>query len=190
MDYEIPYLPDILTGVVARVNTVFSTRVTDTFNVYFDYGLERDVTNNIYKKDISEAIPKPGTFPLVWLVMNFTEARGRRIDKYADASPSIIIAMPTEAEYTMQQRTDISFKPRLFPIYLELLNQISLEETLSVPVVEEIVHAKTDLPYWGGGDVNGPGTKNLFKHFIDAILIKDLKLSMENIQNCKPFSNI
>lgn len=187
MIYELPYLPDILEDVVARVNTVFSTRLINPFNVYFDYGLQNDVNRNIYKKETSTV--NPGTFPLVWLVMNYSEVRGRLVDKYASVSCSLILAMPTKAEYTMQQRTDNSFKPRLFPIYQELLNQLSLEEKIGSPDLEKIEHIKTDLPYWGGGDVNGQNTENLFKNFIDAVQIKDLKLEIENIQDCKPFSN-
>ena len=189
MIYELPYLPDILEDVVARVNTVFSTRLVDPFNVYFDYGLQNDVTRNIYKKETSTAIPIPGTFPLVWLVMNYSELRGKKIDKYADSSTSLIIGMPTKTEYTMRQRTDNSFKPRLFPIYQEILIQLSLEDWFNRPEIEKIEHTKIDLPYWGCGDANGQNTENLFKNFIDAVQIKDLKLEIENIQNCKPFSN-
>ncbi len=97
--------------------------------------------------------------------------------------------MPTKAEYTMQQRTDNSFKPRLIPIYMEILNQIAQDDWFLRPEVEDIEHTKIDLPYWGGGDVNGQNTENLFKNFIDAIQMKDLKLDIENIQNCKPYSN-
>lgn len=184
---QLPYLPDILKDVVARVDNVLSSRITDPFNVYFDYGLQNDVANNIYKKT-TQAVP--GTFPLVWLVMNFSEVRGKRIDKFSDDSPSLIIAMPTKPEYTMQQRVDISFKPRLFPIYLEVLNQISVEATLSAPAPEMIEHTKIDLPYWGGGDTPATSTKNLFKNFIDAILIKDLKLSLEkSTAHCTILSN-
>lgn len=182
MSEILPYLPDILNDVVARVNTVFSSRDEDPFNVYFDYGLERDVTNNIYKKETSSEEEKPGTFPLVWLVMNYQENKGRRIDRDADIPPNIIIAMPTKTEYTMAERSQNSFKPRLFPIYQELLNQISLEERLGYPRIETIEHTKIDLPYWGGGDTNAVNTQNLFKNFIDAIQMRDTKLKTEYIR--------
>lgn len=182
MSYEIPYLPDIIEGVVARVNTVFSTRVVDPFNVYFDYGLQNDVTKNIYTKQT--AAPLVGTFPLVWLVMNFREERDSE-EVFSDDSVDLILAMPTEANYTMRDRTDISFKPRLFPIYLETIEQLKAEPLLRLP--DGLKHTKIDLPYWGGGE--SAGAKNLFKNFIDAVQIKNLRLTKEHIQNCKPFSN-
>jgi len=167
MDDQLPYLPDILKGVVERVNNNLS------FEVFFDYGLYQDVSKNIYKGG--------DQFPLVWLVMNFTETRGKRFDIYADVSAQIIIGMPTEIEYSMQERVDINFKPRLLPIYRELLKQISKEKNLMVGSVNMIQHSKIDLPYWGGGE--NTGSENLWKKFIDAIQIKDLKLLIKH-KNC------
>lgn len=33
-----PYLPDIIKGIVERINNVFSTRETDPFTVLFTHG--------------------------------------------------------------------------------------------------------------------------------------------------------
>lgn len=177
MEYDLPYLPDILRGVVSRVDEVFSDAIrVDRFNVFFDSGVYSQVAKNIYKQDASD------TYPLVWLVMNFVEDRGRDYSVYADVSCQVIIAMPTKKDYTQLERDELIFKPRLIPIYAEFMRQLSVDSWLQTPLINRIQHQRILRPYWGGADVNGPDTKNLFDSFIDAISINNLQIKIKN--NC------
>lgn len=169
----LPYLPDIMKDVVARVDAVFSVDTQDAFNVYFDYGIYSQVSKNIYKSN-------PGNFPLVWLVMKFHEDRGKDFGIYADVTCRLIIAMPTKTEYTQAERDEEVFKPRLIPIYEELMNQIFEESRLSVDGPNKIKHTRILQPYWGGGDVNGLDNKNLFENYIDAIDVQNLQLKLKH----------
>lgn len=170
MENEIPYIPDLFKAVIARVNTFFSTRDTDPFNVCFDYGVYSQVGKNIVKSNTA-------TFPLVWLEEPYDQLRGSA-NKYCKFSGKLIIAMPTEPSYTSDQRTDLIFKPTLIPIYKKILEELSFDTAFGLPIVEEIEHKRKDWKYWGGGDVAGSDTKNLFKNFVDAIEINGLKLDI------------
>lgn len=169
-----PYLPDILKCVVARVNSIFELRDDDPFSVHYDRGLYQQVGND-------RLIDNSG-FIMIWLVMPFIEDGALDRSYYADATCELFIATPTEANYSQQQREDINFYPRLIPVFHELIKEIKNEPKLNRPKI--VRHTRTLLPYWGGGDVMGPGQPNLWKNYADCIKISGLKLRIENIKNC------
>jgi hypothetical protein len=169
-----PYLPDIMEGVVARVSAAFQARAIDPFPVFFDKGVYSQVCKNIYTNN-------PDSFPLVWLTMPYTTKR-ENFSIYGEVRCEMIIAMPTDSKFTQQQRDDLSFKPRLIPIYEVLLQEIAREKWFLIKP-GQIGHNMTIRPYWGGGDVNGSDTPNLFKKEVDAISITNLVLSIRR-QNC------
>lgn len=172
-----PYLPDIMKGIVARVDAAFSTRATDPFNVFFDKGIHSQVSRSVYAN--------PSNFPLVWLVMNFIEKRGTNPTIWGEISCNLTIAMPTDNKFTQQQRDDISFLPRLIPIYDVLMQEVARERWFSFGGPGKVEHFRLIRPYWGGGDINGVDGKNLFQKQIDAITISGLKLPIK-LQNCNP----
>jgi hypothetical protein len=171
-----PYLPDILRDVVARVSTVTEADPDDPFAVYFNHGLQMDVGKEVYKKTSSG----DDAYPLIWLVMPFSEDVGRDPNISASGRYELIIATRTDPNYTQAERDTISFKPRLFPIYELLMQELKKEKRLSNPY--KIEHGRIILPYWGGGDVNGTNTENLFKNNIDAIRITGILMTIK--QNC------
>lgn len=166
-----PYFPDIMQGVVARVSAAMQARVTDPFSVFFDKGIYGQVSRSVVANG-------PDKFPLVWLVFPFHTHRGN-FKIYGDIACDLILAMPTKAEYTQQQRDDESYKPRLLPVYVALLQEIAKEKSFSAFTVGSIPHDTMIRPYWGGGDVNGSDTDNLFKTKVDAISISNMKLCVK-----------
>lgn len=170
-----PFLPDIMEGVVSRVSAAFQARPSDPFEVFFDKGIYSQVSRNVYEN--------PDNFPLVWLVYPYITRRNDfRI--YGEATCDVIIAMPTDNKFTQQEREDISYKPRLLPIYEVLLQELARERWFSFASADKVMHDQVIRPYWGGGDVNSGGdTANLFKKEIDAISISNLKLTLKR-QNC------
>lgn len=173
---ETQYIPDLVASVVAKVDTYFSSRAGDPFPVYFDFGHYTEVTRNLTNKEGNPQ--KPDKYPLVWLVMDMEENMGK-LGVYADINMHLILAMDTEATLTMQERRDTRFLPRLYPIYARLL--LELKQSKSFQASGLIQHTKIDRPYWGGQDSYGNGTGNLFNDNIDAIQIKNLKISVKNI---------
>jgi hypothetical protein len=160
-----PWLPDIIEGIVSRVNASFSTRSTDPFDVFFDKGLIAQVMRSVNKAD--------GNFPLVWLVYKFDEQFGKNISIEEEVSFQLIISMPTDNKYTQQQREDITFKPRLLPIYEQLLFEIKREMWFTHQP-GQIKHSRHIAPYWGMGATTDTG--NLFWQgqqgkFADAIFL-------------------
>lgn len=179
MAVSIPYLPDIMQAVVARVDSVFFSRLVDPFHVFFDKGIYSQVAKKVYGEGNAK-------FPLVWLIMNYTEDRSDyRI--FADINCNISIVMPTLAEYTQQQRDDITIKPRLLPIYDELIKQIEQEKNFVIVGTGGVRHTRVLRPYWGGGPVGATDTKNLFHDlYVDEIYVMNLRLKLKRVLNCVP----
>jgi hypothetical protein len=174
-----PYIPHLLKDIVTTVSEKMQARTEDPFAVQFSYGLYQDVSKEVYKKKVDG---ENDPYPLIWLVMHFEERKGR-IDVYAEVRLKLFIAMPTKADYSMTEREDQIFIPRLHPIYNELMKQLQKSKFFTTP--SEPKHTKIDRPYWGGTETGNGETKNMFSDFIDAIEIKDLELSVKHQQaNC------
>jgi len=174
-----PYLPDILKCVVARVNAYFENRDDDPFSVYYDHGIYEQVGSDKLRSD------KPYLF--IWLVMPFTEESPVDHSYFGDATCKLIIAIRTESNYTQIEREDISFHPRLLPVYKRLVEEIKNEPKLDNSDMKR--PARRLLPYWGGGDMMGSGQPNLWKDNVDAIEIPSLKLKIGHLKCCTIFSN-
>jgi hypothetical protein len=163
------YIPDLVGDVVTNVATAMRQ------SILYEYGHYAEVERNLIEKDKSP-IDKT-KYPFIWLVMDFEEKMGTASGAYAGLSLQLIIATGTSNTYGMKERRDKSFLPVLYPIYSELLNQFSRSVVFGMPTFIE--HTKIDRPYWGVQGGLGNGTANLFSDFIDAIQIKNLKVSVK-----------
>lgn len=114
-------------------------------------------------------------YPLVYLVQDFDERRGRDTGIYAEAQLSIIIAHHTQKTHLVDDRYAKVFKPVLYPIYYELLNQLSKHKLIANADPEAIEHTKTDRLYWGKQSAGGNDGLAL-TDVLDAIEIQDLQL--------------
>jgi hypothetical protein len=172
----IPYLPEIMRCVVERVDKVLSNKDGDPFSVFFTHGIYSQV--NKYVAD------HPDDFPLVWLMTNYDESSGRDFSVHSDVTCSLFIAEKTDDKWTQEERDEKTIIPRLYPVYEELIKQISAEPQIKVPPINQIQRRVLLKPYWGGADIDGTNTENLFKQFVDALLIKDLKLQLKHSTKC------
>lgn len=173
-----PYLPYLIKEVVANVNTIFSTRASDPFNVFFDHGLYVSVADNIYKKQ-NQGVEEAGIFPLIWLITPSIDIDPSVAKDaiYGTATFDMIIAMPTSNEYTQDQRDQLVFIPRLLPIYDELVKQLEISDYFK-KTLKPIVEHYRYRPYWGGIE-GGTDQKTLFKNFIDAIHVTGIRLDIK-----------
>ena len=170
------YIPDLVGQVVAKVDTYFSTRTINPFAVSYDFGHYSEVNRNLTLKEGNP--DKPLKYPLVWLVMDMEESVGK-LGVYAEVNMNLIIAVDTTPTLTMQERRDQKFLPVLYPIYARLLEEFKNSKAFQTAAV--IQHTKIDRPYWGIQDAQGNGVANLFNDYMDAVQIKNLKLTVKNI---------
>lgn len=173
-----PHLPDILEGVVSRVDAAFSARLTDPFHVFFEKGMYNQVWREIKENDPAYE----NTFPLIWLVMPY-EMKRNNFRIWGLGNVSLRIIARSSSKYTQQQREDLVFKPRILPIYKQLMKEIGREKWFSFPGPNQIKHRPIMRPFWTMGNPAGTDSKNLFDAEVDEMYILNLELPIK-LQNC------
>lgn len=120
-------------------------------------------------------------YPLIHLVRDFWEDRGKIIGFYAEVALNIIFVHQTVNTYKIGDREANVFKPILYPIYYEFFNQLAKHPQITVESNVMISHRKWDRPYWGNG--NAGSSKNKLTDFVDAIECQNILLKI-NFKNC------
>lgn len=163
----LPILSDIIEEVVSGIS-VLTEADTVPFETKFEFGPLSEVSKSVNSYDPSTVV--------VWLVEKGEDRK--RNDLYGSGNTDIIIAMQTDSNWTMAQRTDTNYKPKLLPVYELLIEALKNNRKLNNPY--KIDHKKYNLYYWGGGSVNGTNSTNLWEKMIDAILIENAVIGIKN----------
>jgi hypothetical protein len=156
----LPILSDIMAGVAQRINLITEAQA-DSFTTKFEFGPLSEVSKTVYNYEASTVV--------IWMIEK-GEARGR-VDLYGNTSVDVIIGAQSNSDWTMQQRMDNNYKPKLLPVYELLITELRRERKLSNPY--KIDHKKYNLYYWGGGAINGTNSPNLWERYFDAILRRE-----------------
>lgn len=177
------YIPDIIGENVVRVQAKllaqFQAIDPTIVGINYQYGPYKEVFDNIVQMTKSN-VTSVKKYPLVWLVMPTFE-RMSSLDMYTVSPIRMIIARWGNKTDKTPTRYEKNFKPFLYPIYLELLNQFYLDKRIMSRQPTDFSHTKIDWPYWGGDQ---PTTdENLLSDYVDAIEIKNLELKI-NLKNC------
>ena len=121
-------------------------------------------------------------YPLVYLVQDFVEKRGRKAGEYAELNLNIILAHHTESTRKVDDRYTKVFKPVLYPLYYALLRQIALHPLIFQSNEDDIQHDKIDRLFWGTQAAGG-NDRNKLTDFVDAIEITNMNLKFY-FKNC------
>lgn len=143
--------------------------------VHYEHGHPLEITETLLKQ--SKSISKKfSRFPLVALFQDFPEAKGSAFD--SEVTLHILICYGTSNKYKASTRYDKTFRPVLYPVYDELLEQIRLEKRFNVINKSLITHTKIDRVYWGR-ETDPGNTANKFNDLLDCIELKDLKIKID-----------
>lgn len=166
----LPILSEIIKGVVARVSVITEADPDDPFAVSFAVGPENEVAKEIDAATV--------TFPVVWLVEKGESRKAKVQDTYGIGTFDIVIGTESDNTWTMDQRIDQNFKPRLWPIYELFIQELKKEKNLNSPY--KIDHTKYNLYYWGGGPPNTTDNERvLFQKRIDAVLMEGVIMGIK-----------
>jgi len=189
------YIEDIIGAVVQEVqvevlatiqqNETAALGTTGIQNINYQYGHFRELIETLAQWD-SDLSLRSMKYPLVYLVGDFRESRGRLAGVYADISPTVIICHQTEATYKVTDRMANVFKPVLYPIYYSLLKQLAKSSMIFAASPDLISHDKWNRKYWGTGPIETGGSDKLaLNDYVDAIEIQNLQLKID-FQPCFP----
>lgn len=181
---------NIMQEVVADVSTVLTPQLQLIDNkitgIHYIYGHPQDIVEELTQKSKTEA-NKFDRYPLIGLFLDIAEEKGDGNSAIeSTASLNGFIATQTSPSLKPFQRTRDKFIPILYPIYEELLRQITRHKDIAETVVSQIPHNKYDRYQWGKGGLeyyDNRGTKNIFNDAIDAVEFTDLKINF--YKQCK-----
>lgn len=180
---------DLFTPIVDRISTKLLPQLMiadpNITGVWYKYGHPKEIIELLGSQSLSPSV-SPKRYPLIALFQDFAEIKGE-LGYDSKVKLHMIIASRTDNSYRAEQRYSKNFKPILYPIYEELLRQLTLPKTgFTVYGDTTIKHVKIDRLYWGnkGLEQLGDGkVKNVFNDWLDVIEIKDLELTV-NTKKC------
>jgi hypothetical protein len=165
------YVYKIIGEIVAATNTavIAELKAYDSFIEKINYqpGTILEINETLVQMSQQSDLQYQ-RYPLFALLFSFKEDRNKTLGIGEETELTIIIARRSDKIDKVPARYDNNFIPVLYPVYLEFLNQLSLDgRFMTTGIPTEIPHTKTDYPYYDGGDNNNP-----FDDSVDAILLK------------------
>lgn len=116
-------------------------------------------------------------FPIICLYSPYEEDRS---GKDPSVSLEFLILVDTAQDYTNEEREEISFRRVLRPIYDIFIRKISESSDLKNDYNGIVPHRYVENYRYGRRGVEANGRP--FRDFIDAIEIKDLRITIKNIK--------
>lgn len=145
--------------------------------VHFDHGHPIEIVETLSEKDKAGIEFSFKKYPLVCLFQDFVEDIENNY--IVSANIHIVICNSTKPDYKAKERYEHNFKPVLYPIYNELMNQFQKHGDVIGYFPKQ---QKIDRLFWGKSSLYG-NKANIFEDYLDAIEIINLKLNLNTI-NC------
>ena len=122
-------------------------------------------------------------YPLAHLVQDMVINRGGDAGVYGTAIINLIFAHQTQQAFKTGERDEKVFKPVLWPIYYQFLEQLKKSTWIfqTDATTGEFPHTVIKHAFWG--DRKLQGSKNILNDYVDAIEIRNLQLKI-NYSNC------
>ena len=178
------FVDEIIKDCVDQVSTVLTAQLHDVdpniTGVHFMHGHPKEIQQWVTELGKANST-KPQRFPAVWLFRDFKESRNPINGIYAKHQLKLFIATRTEPTYNSDDRKEKSFKPILYPILVELLNQFELSGKFMLMNADTQQYDQIDHYFWGNAGLFESGDKNFFAEWIDCIEINiELQTYLKN----------
>jgi hypothetical protein len=173
------FVVDIIRDIVAKTNTAVIAEL-QAFNSFiqginFVPGTEGEI-NEVLTIMSQQSGSDGKQWPLFGLIMSFPENKAQTMGTDNTVELNLIIARRGNNTDKTPARYDNNFRPVLYPIYLEFLNQIAMDKRFMTKGVDNMPHTKIDFPYY-----DADKGVNIFNSYVDAIQIKiKLKILLAN----------
>ena len=172
---------DIMQEIVDKVSLAMLPQLQALNPAYtgvrFDYGHPADIVGKLVNYSSTDQF-RYQKYPLIGLFLDFPQTMGESASVLSSTGLNLFIAVGTEQKYTPQQRTEMTFKPILYPIKDALIEQMLLHPAVVTPLNRKFQHTHVDRYQWGKGGLEyyNNGQKNTFNDYIDAIELLNLKI--------------
>jgi hypothetical protein len=183
MEKKPVYITDIIGEVVTATNAALKAKADSwlTINnqsINYVYGAESHVIQAL--RNIGN---NGGKYPMIALMMPVRTARGNSNGFYGEAIlPAIYIATLSDNTSSSATKYTRNFKPILFPIYYEFLNQLSRHrDIINTGGADFIRHTLSEYP----ADVTDKDN-TIFTDFLDILALTEVLFTIKQqpLINC------
>lgn len=174
------YFVDVFGDIVNEVRKIYDP--TGLEKPYYLYGHPIDITKQL--KLLDNSIERFKKYPLICLLLDNPQKKGDSLNVEYSVSPTVLVLAETLPAYISEQRTIETFKPVLYPIALELLNQIdNSRHLLTQP--KGIKCVWTDKYFWGMEGIKMKGYDGfIFNDHLDGIQLEFTDLKVQVYSQC------
>lgn len=169
-------LTDVFSGIVTKAAgnlTAMLASISASAGLHFYYGYLTELNDTLAQKD-KTSTGSVTKYPFIWLEQPFTVINSSD-NYYSTATMKLFIVMESSASYKAAQRMELVYKPVLYPVYTELMNQINKSSAFIIPGgITRIQHSKTDYYFFS----DASGKRSVFNDVVDCICISGLKLNV------------
>lgn len=175
---------DVLQEVV---NTVADANHLNRY-INYQYGFVEELNETLTQFNLDPA-KADKLFPLVWVQTPYSLRRGEGVFYGKTENLNIFVINACDINWKASERMANNYKPILYPIYRELMKQISYHPALAssgngTADVDNITHRKIDYFYWGENQ------NNYLAYPVDVLQIGSIILKISNNPNCLPFKSL
>jgi hypothetical protein len=173
------YIDEILQGCVVETSTALlaSLQAIDAniTGVHFQQGHPLEIQKAMQLLSEGDKDTKKLRYPAVWLFRDFAEKSSTLPGIYCEANIRLFIVTRTDPAYNAAKRKEVSFKPILYPILVELIKQIELSGKFLTEGEDLENFDRIDHYFWGR---DGLFTKegNYFTDWLDCIELNNFIL--------------
>lgn len=167
-------LVDVLGDVTAAVKLALNLPVLN-----YQYGYISELNETLSQWSKSQTF-QGQRFPLIWVAQPFTINRNQPAGLYGSVE-GLKIAVVVDSNKTLKarDRMEQKFRPILYPIYQELMNQLNMHEAISYDASRR--HKITDRYYWGAEQ------QSTLTDVVDCLILDQVQIIVNNNSNCIPF---
>jgi len=173
--YIVDVFEDIVAAVSASLLTYLQTIDSTITKVLFEYGHRADINERI----ITYGKQGVNFCPMIILFEDYKLKHGD-IGYTGITDLTLIIIYYTKIAITRREREENVFRPILYPVYNELLNQLKANGSFSIYDTTKIQHTQVNRPHWGDPDLY---KEYPLKGVFDGIEISNLQLKTF-LNNC------
>jgi hypothetical protein len=144
------------------------------FEVFYQFGHLNDILEILLSYSGTAEFRKK-KYPAVFLIQNFVERTGTRLDLQCEADLHLVIVAPSAPAYRPEERQSKVFKPVLYPIYEALMRCMERSGDLIDVPRGGLAHEKIDSPK-GSELIAAYAQKSPFNDHLDAIWLRGVKI--------------
>lgn len=174
--------------VVSAVSSAITAKLKNVdpliTGVHYEYGHYTDIQQRLISYS-NTASKKQDRYPLIAVFEDDRVSHQKR-GVYGVSGMKVMILALSNPNYTREQREEYTFKPILYPIYEELLNQIWQSGKFMVYSADQIRHTQINRPHWGDPGLYS-NESYLFGDVLDGIELNNLELTIY-LQTCEAVS--